>query len=148
MRYTMFLAAASIALVLVGCRSSSSSVPNSQRVARAARPSSLPASTPTVARTERAPTQDEVDAFVLLAEHGNVAAVRQALKEIPSFVDQRNWAGWAALHGAALRNEVDVVKTLLKADANPNIRATGFAKGATPFTWQAGATLGMSPSFC
>ena len=77
---------------------------------------------------------DGMTALVLASYsgHGDVAAFLLSKDASPNAAD----AGYAALHTAVLRGDVELVKTLLKYGANPNARITQ----GTPITRE-GETL-------
>ena len=76
-----------------------------------------------------APTQEEVDTFVLWAQGGVADDLVEILQKNPGIVNRLNRYGWSALHWAALGGHMQTIALLLRSGANPNLLSKN---GETP----------------
>lgn len=93
-----------------------------------------------MSKSRRAPSPQEIEAFVDTAGQGDILAVAAFLARHPGAQDRRNAAGDTALIAAAAKGQESVVRLLLKHGANIEENDNG---GRTPLL--CAAWLGQTP---
>lgn len=79
---------------------------------------------------------DPFDDFMMACTEGNLQVLEIMIEEHPDFITKRTKQGESCLHGAGIKGQTGVTKTILRHGGNPDQRST-FSQGLrmTPLSW-------------